>query len=688
MNDFTRLFKYTVINESTIIINKSIIQVIEKVLNKWNSIIINNPTGRIIDIDLYFKPIDGNGILGYATPLFVIGSSFGNIFSTKCKIVLNTNIIFSFNENYIYNVILHEFGHALGIGVFWYQDNSPINSFKEDNNLFKKYYIGPNALREYRRILNNKGIVGIPVEDNGLEGTVDYHIEEGSKFSFGKEITKNNRYVNGILHHGLQNELMTGWADNDAVLSRITVGLLEDIGYGVDYSQADYFNPLNLELEVLEKETLWNLPHYNNYSIENFYNKIGFKYNNDYNFSKIKILIIDTAFNKNKIKNLGYNIDYYHYKNFTGYTNGNDMVHGTNVFLTISSICPNAEYYFAESEWTPNETINEIDNLINSLKWGQELNVDLINISIGYSFEGDIFREKKEELEELINNMTNTIITVSVNNQMNTNLHLPSDIENTVTVGNARGNHNYKINSKPDLVLPNINNLTGDEFWDNTPHTSKCSAIMCSIFAICMIERPTISKNDLKNKIYETSSELDTRSIIYGYGIPLLGNFLETTKNYTTNESYIPLRKGWNLISFPFTNIKIQDIIDNNDIIEIKNIDYSYNRNIPNEFNSLTEISSSSSYWIYCGQETNLSISGEKIYQIILHLKKGWNMISCPFIEKIYLSEIMTPEIIEIKNIYNSYNYTIPEFSTLKYLEPFQGYYLKASQDFNLTLFN
>lgn len=148
------------------------------------------------------------------------------------------------------------------------------------------------------------------------------------------------------------------------------------------------------------------------------------------------------------------------------------------------------------------------------------------------------------------------------------------------------------------------------------------------------------------------------------------------------------MRKGWNLISFPFTNIKIQDIIDNNDIIEIKNIDYSYNRNIPNEFNSLTEISSSNSYWIYCGQETNLSISGEKIYQIILHLKKGWNMISCPFIEKIYLSEIMTPEIIEIKNIYNSYNYTIPEFSTLKYLEPFQGYYLKASQDFNLTLFN
>ena len=124
MNDFNKLFKYIIINESSIIVNQNIIQIIEKVLNKWNNIITYNPTGKIIDINLYFKSLANDNILGYAKPLFVIGQDFGNIFSTKCEIVINTDIVFNFNENYIYNVILHEFGHALGIGIFWYQNNS------------------------------------------------------------------------------------------------------------------------------------------------------------------------------------------------------------------------------------------------------------------------------------------------------------------------------------------------------------------------------------------------------------------------------------------------------------------------------------------------------------------------------------------------------------------------------------
>ena len=199
-------------------------------------------------------------------------------------------------------------------------------------------------------------------------------------------------------------------------------------------------------------------------------------------------------------------------------------------------------------------------------------------------------------------------------------------------------------------------------------------------------KRPTISKNEIKKKIYETASELNTKSIIYGYGVPLLGKFLETTKNI--NKFKVTLKEGWNFISFPLNNINLKDIIGNNDIIKIKNIQYSYNKDVPNNFNSLTEISSDSSYWISCQQETEILISGDKINQIILHLKEGWNMIGCPFFKKIFLPDILTSDIMEIKNIYNSYNYTIPELSTLKHLEPFQGYYLKAKRDFDLTLLN
>jgi hypothetical protein len=34
---------------------------------------------------------------------------------------------------------------------------------------------------------------------------------------------------------------MTGYANGDMPISRVTVGALEDLGYRVDYSQADTF---------------------------------------------------------------------------------------------------------------------------------------------------------------------------------------------------------------------------------------------------------------------------------------------------------------------------------------------------------------------------------------------------------------------------------------------------------------
>ena len=46
---------------------------------------------------------------------------------------------------------------------------------------------------------------------------------------------------------GLQHELMTGWSDSGKYLpmSKITLGFLNDIGYGVDYDKADDFTPIN-----------------------------------------------------------------------------------------------------------------------------------------------------------------------------------------------------------------------------------------------------------------------------------------------------------------------------------------------------------------------------------------------------------------------------------------------------------
>ena len=60
---------------------------------------------------------------------------------------------------------------------------------------------------------------------------------------------------NGVLHPGLDQELMTGWVENftekeydnpdipkDMPISRITIGLLDDLGYLVDYNSADPYD--------------------------------------------------------------------------------------------------------------------------------------------------------------------------------------------------------------------------------------------------------------------------------------------------------------------------------------------------------------------------------------------------------------------------------------------------------------
>ena len=111
----------------------------------------------------------------------------------------------------LYYVTLHEIGHLLGIGNLWNYPitHPPVTTHVEDNGSLLKYYTGINALREYRSVFNDQELIGIPIEDNGDDGTRNSHLEEGTAGT----ITTNDRFVNGKLHPGLDQELMTGWTE-------------------------------------------------------------------------------------------------------------------------------------------------------------------------------------------------------------------------------------------------------------------------------------------------------------------------------------------------------------------------------------------------------------------------------------------------------------------------------------------
>lgn len=153
-----------------------------------------------------------------------------------------------------YYTVLHEMGHILGIGTMWSQ-NKLLNASGQ--------YVGARALEEYRKIIKNPDAPCVPVEDDGGGGTAGYHVEEGEE----PNVSKNDRhaYHDGNRHAlpGLDRELMTGWAEVDAgpePLSALSVAMLEDIGYTVNYAYCDDLDMMDINQTdgfINEGETLY-----------------------------------------------------------------------------------------------------------------------------------------------------------------------------------------------------------------------------------------------------------------------------------------------------------------------------------------------------------------------------------------------------------------------------------------------
>jgi len=228
-------------------------------LNRWDEVILSAPyPGWKLTIEVDFASL-AIGVLGSATITetdnHFEGNKFGNKFSTAGKFQLNVlyieemiNNITDGGKSELYFVSLHEIGHIIGIGQLtfgsWRISEEPVSSY-EFNGATKYYYHGANALREYKsyfpRYADN--IIGIPIEDDGGAGTEGYHPEEGQLHGNSND----DRFINGNFHPGLRDELMTGWSNASdgkfLPMSRVTIGFLADIGFQVDYTKADLFEP-------------------------------------------------------------------------------------------------------------------------------------------------------------------------------------------------------------------------------------------------------------------------------------------------------------------------------------------------------------------------------------------------------------------------------------------------------------
>lgn len=165
------------------------------------------------------KEIDGRGgTLGWATLIFTrtkgkTNPRTGNPFNLPLAgyMAFDAKDIGEIDESILYDIMLHEMGHLLGLGLLWNKNGV----YTPDSGLYRA---NTRAQAEFSAL----GCSGrLPVELDGGSGTVNSHWDEDC----------------------LKHELMSGFTDSkeNAILSRITLGGLEDIGYTVNYSGADTF---------------------------------------------------------------------------------------------------------------------------------------------------------------------------------------------------------------------------------------------------------------------------------------------------------------------------------------------------------------------------------------------------------------------------------------------------------------
>lgn len=145
------------------------------------------------------------------------------------------------------------------------------------------------------------------------------------------------------------------------------------------------------------------------------------------------------------------------------------------------------------------------------------------------------------------------------------------------------------------------------------------------------------------------------------------------------------LKKGWNFVSFPFDEISF--LTNNIDITQIKSLSKTWNRNVPNIFNTLTQFNKTDGYIVFANKETIIEFDNKlfPIFEIKYNINKGWNLIGTHF--KINIDETLNTNIIEIKDSEKSFNKSVPKiFNTLKELEPNKAYWIKSEDTFSWTL--
>ena len=192
----------------------------------------------------------GGGILAAAGVFAEVNSVLGGrnrAVATDSVMFFDPDTIAGFNQDDLQDVIIHEMGHALGIGTLW-EANNLLQPIPPRGGIIQ--YRGINARREFAREAGfDRPQVGfVPIELEGGAGTALSHWDNDNFFF--NSINQDNRI-----------ELMTGFfvPNTERFISETTFASLVDLGYVVSgFNEDELIDFVDPPRDIFPKNTRGN----------------------------------------------------------------------------------------------------------------------------------------------------------------------------------------------------------------------------------------------------------------------------------------------------------------------------------------------------------------------------------------------------------------------------------------------
>lgn len=185
----------------------------------------NQPEHLTVKIKVRVKDLpNANGMAGPDTEVEVNGFYFP---TSGEMIIGNHTYVEGFDQVEFKANIMHELGHIIGIGTFSEQFVSIEPTIKGNVFRLPAKYGASKAVAEYNRIYSNT-LDYVPFSDDG-----------GHLYDYVLAGDKKRYFENGSEVPTLTQEFMA----NGVVYGRVTLAVLDDMGYVVDYTNAEPYTP-------------------------------------------------------------------------------------------------------------------------------------------------------------------------------------------------------------------------------------------------------------------------------------------------------------------------------------------------------------------------------------------------------------------------------------------------------------